>query len=158
MNNIPLILIKMAEYFANAPKCFIDDVNIAIRIIIMHCPSANEKRSPIEKRIFFDTVASAIMLRSRGDEHGLDAKAKNAPTIKGKINKLPLLFCGIFFINAGKFISKKPIRFSPKIKIIDAKIKRIIGEAIDVNALPVYAQKIPIMLNTKDNPTENESI
>ena len=40
----------------------------------------------------------------------------------------------------------------------DENIKRIIGEARDVNAFPVYTQKTPIKLNTKDNPTENDSI
>lgn len=98
------------------------------------------------------------MLANIGDEQGLAARAKKVPTKNGNKNKLPDLFCGIFFTIVGNWISINPIRFNPNITIIDANIKITIGEAKLVKALPVKAQITPITLKTKDNPSENESI
>ena len=108
--------------------------------------------------MLLDIVAKAIILASIGDEHGLDASAKNIPIINGYMNKLPDLFCGIFFIIDGKFKSRIPIKLSPSISIIEANIKITIGEAKLVKALPVIAQNTPIMLSNIDKPNENESI
>lgn len=155
---IPLALISNEEYLASLDECFNFEVNIAKNITIMHCPSAKENNSNIEKIIFVEIVATAIMLASIGEEQGLDASAKNAPIKNGYKNKLPFLFCGIFFIIVGNCISKKPTRFNPNIIINDAKSISIIGDANPVNALPESAQIIPIMLNIVDKPTENESI
>ena len=74
------------------------------------------------------------------------------------MNKLPFLFCGIFFTIAGKFISIIPSKFKPIIVIIDANISIIIGEAKLVKALPVSAHIIPIILSTSERPIEKESI
>jgi hypothetical protein len=108
--------------------------------------------------MFEDIVANAIMLASIGEEQGLDARAKNVPIKNGKRNKLPDLFCGIFFIIAGNCISINPVRFNPNMITIDANIKIIIGDAKLVNALPVIAQATPIMLSMVDSPKEKESI
>ncbi len=105
-----------------------------------------------------DIVATAIIAAKIGEEQGLDAKAKKAPTKNGNINKFPPLFWGIFFIIDGNCISITPSKFNPNITITDANIKITIGEATDVKALPVRAHIIPIMLNINDNPNEKESI
>ena len=140
------------------PKCFNVDVNIAIRMIIMHCPSAKANKSPIENIMLLDTVASAIILASSGDEHGLAARAKTAPTKNGRKNVPPAVFCGIFLMIAGKCKSSAPTRFNPNISIIDANIRIATGEATDINALPVNAHITPIRLNTQDNPKEKDII
>lgn len=124
----------------------------------MHCPSAKENSSATENSIFPDIVAIAIMLASIGEEHGLEASAKNAPTRNGKINKLPFLFWGIFLIIAGNCISSIPSKFNPIMMKIEANNNIKIGEAKVMNALPVKAQITPIMLSMSDNPTEKESI
>ncbi len=124
----------------------------------MHCPNAKEKSNAIENAKLLDIVASAIMLASIGEEQGLDASAKKVPIRNGNINILPVLFCGIFFIIVGNCISINPTRFKPIIIIVDANNIIIIGDAIDVNALPVIEHRTPIMLNTSDNPSENEII
>ena len=124
----------------------------------MHCPSANANKRAIENIILVDIVATAIILANMGDEHGLDAKAKNAPTKNGNKNRLPFLFWGIFLTIAGKLISIIPKRFNPIIIITEANNNITIGEAKLVNALPVIAHKTPIMLRTEDNPKEKKSI
>lgn len=101
ISKIPLAFSKTCVYFANALVFFRVDVNNAKNIIIIHCPNAKENNSEIEKSILPDIVAIAIMLASIGEEQGLEAKAKNAPTKNGKTNKLPFLFWGIFFTIAG---------------------------------------------------------
>ena len=98
------------------------------------------------------------MLAKIGDEQGLDASAKNVPTKNGKRNKLPAFFSGIFFIIVGNCISINPIKFKPINIIIDENISIITGEVILVNALPVNAQIIPIILSTSDSPNEKDSI
>lgn len=133
-------------------------MNKAKNITIKHCPKAKKNNNEIENNIFEDIVATAIILASIGEEQGLDAKAKNVPTKNGNINRLPDLFCGIFFIIVGNCISIKPIKLSPKIIINDENIKIKIGDAKLVKALPVKAQITPIILNTNDNPREKESI
>ena len=145
-------------YFANVFICFNVDVNRAKMITIMHCPNAKKNSKPIENSMFVDIVAIAIMLAKIGEEQGLAANAKKAPTRKGKINKLPDFFSGIFFIIVGNCMSKNPIRFNPIKIIIDENIRIIIGEAILVKALPVRAHIIPIMLKINDKPKEKESI
>ena len=122
----------------------------------MHCPSANANKREIEKRMLFDTVASAIMLTNNGEEQGLAANAKTIPTKKGNKNIPPVLLCGIFFTIAGKCISIIPIKFNPKINIIEAKASITIGGAIEVKALPDRAHTAPIMLSTRDSPIEND--
>lgn len=146
----------MAEYFAIAPRFFNFDVNIAINTIITHWPSANANNKLIENKILFDIVASAIMLINKGDEQGLDASANALPTKKGRINSPPVSFFGIFFTIDGKFISRIPSKFKPRISITDAKMRITTGDAKLVNALPVIAQNTPIMLSIADNPIEND--
>ncbi len=155
---IPLNFINIFVYFASAPIFLIVEVNSAKNIIIMHCPSAKQNNSESENKKFDDIAAKASILASMGDEHGLEAKANTAPTKNGKINMLPLLFSGIFFMNDGNCISKNPIRFKPKTMINEEKINKSTGVAKPVNALPVSAHNTPIMLNTADNPIEKESI
>lgn len=108
--------------------------------------------------MLFDTVASAIIVTNNGEEQGLAARANVHPTRNGIINLLPFLLLGIFFIIVGKFSCSNPTRFKPSINIIDANSSNTTGDAIDVNARPVKAQITPIMLNTNDNPTENDII
>ena len=108
--------------------------------------------------MFEDIVATAIILANIGEEQGLDARAKNVPTKKGKINKLPDFFSGILFIIVGNCISINPIRFKPKIIIIEAKTSMTMGDAVFVNARPVIAQITPITLKTVDKPSEKENI
>lgn len=155
---IPLIFIRISEYLANLPVFFSVDVNSAKTIIIMHCPSAKENNNEIEKIILVDIVATAIMLANIGDEQGLDARAKKVPIKNGNKKMLPDLFWGIFFIIAGNCISMIPSKFNPIITITDANSNITIGDAKLVNALPVKAQITPIMLNTNESPSENDSI
>ena len=124
----------------------------------MHWPNANANNRDIENSILPEIVATAIILAKIGEEHGLDARAKNVPTKNGNKNKLLFCFSGIFFIIDGKFISITPSKFNPIIVITDAKINIMIGDAKLVNALPVSAQITPIILRTSESPTENESI
>lgn len=124
----------------------------------MHWPRANANKSNIENKMFFDTVASAIILTNKGDEQGLAAKANTIPTKNGSIKIPPFLLFGIFFMIAGKCISSIPIRFSPKISITEANISITTGDATEVNALPDNAQITPIMLNTLDSPSEKDII
>ncbi len=138
--------------------CFKEEVNKAKNIIIKHCPIAKQKSKAIENKILAETAAIAIMLAKIGEEQGLEANAKNAPTRNGNKNKLPDLFCGIFFTIAGKCISKIPVKFSPKITITEAKRRIITGEANPVKALPVKAQITPTMLKISDKPSEKEII
>lgn len=155
---IPLIFIKTSEYFANLLVCFNVEVKSANTMIIMHWPNANENNNPIENNMLVEIVATAIMLAKIGDEQGLDASAKNVPIKKGNKNKLPDLFWGIFFTIAGNCISIIPRRFNPIIIMTDANNRIKIGDAKLVNALPVIAHITPIMLKTRDNPRENDSI
>lgn len=158
ISNIPLIFIRTSEYLANIFACFSVDVKSANITIIMHWPRANENNSEIENNILLEIVATAIMLASIGEEHGLDASAKNVPTKNGNKNRLPFLFWGIFFTIEGKFISINPSKFSPNIIIIDANNSITTGEAKLVNARPVRAHITPIMLNTNDSPIEKDII
>ena len=154
----PLACISFDVYFASVFICFNVDVNRAKTITIMHCPSAKKNNSAIEKSMFVEIVAIAIMLANIGEEQGLAARAKKAPTKNGNKNKLPDFFSGIFFMIVGNWISKKPIKFNPIKIIIEANNKIMIGEAILVNALPEIAQIIPIMLRISDSPNENDNI
>ena len=154
--SIPLIFINIAEYFAIMPKFFNVEVNIAIKTMITHWPSANANNKETEKSMLLDTVARAIMLINNGDEQGLDARANTQPTINGRRKSPPFWLFGIFFTSDGKFISINPSKFNPRINITEANSSNIIGEAILVNAFPVNAQKIPIMLSIADNPNEND--
>lgn len=138
--------------------CLSEDVNSANIITIKHCPIAKQNSNPIENKILLDIVANAIMLANIGDEQGLEAKAKNVPTKKGKTNILPVLFCGIFFTIAGKCSSKIPTKFNPNINMTDANSKITTGDAKFVNARPVIAQMTPIILSTIDKPMENDNI
>ena len=108
--------------------------------------------------MFVEIVAIAIMLPKIGEEQGLAANAKNTPTKKGKTNKLPVFFSGIFLIIVGNCIFKNPTKFRPSKIITDENNKIITGDAILVNARPEIAQITPITLSTKDNPNEKESI
>lgn len=140
------------------PRCFNVEANKAITIIITHCPSANMNNNAKEKTILPEIVANAKILASKGEEQGLAAKAKKAPTKNGNRKNPPFLFLGIFLTKAGKCISKSPKRFKPNIIITDAKTSITTGEATDVKALPVIAQSTPIILNTAANPKEKEII
>ena len=155
---IPLIFISISEYFANLLVCFKVEVKSANIIIIKHCPSANANNNAIENIILVDIVATAIMLASIGEEQGLDASAKNVPIRNGNKNKLPVLFCGIFFMIAGNCISIIPNKLSPIITITEANNNIIIGDAKLVNARPVNAHITPIILNTSDKPREKDII
>ena len=73
-------------------RCFNADVNKAKKIIITHCPRANKNNSITERIILLEIAAKAIILASRGEEHGLAASENNAPIKKGKTNMLPVLF------------------------------------------------------------------
>ena len=145
-------------YFASLFIFFRVEVNRAKNIIIAHCPKAKENNNATEKRIFVETAAIAIILANIGEEQGLEASAKNAPTINGNKKSPPVLFWGIFFTIDGNCISKKPSKFNPRIIITEANININLGEAIPVNALPDNAHITPIILNTIDYPNENESI
>lgn len=138
--------------------CFKADAKTAKRIIIRHSPSAKEKRSATEKRISVDTVAIAIIAAKIGEAQGLETSANKVPTKKGKKNKLPFLFCGNFFMNDGKGTSTSSKRFNPIISITEANKSIKTGEENPAKARPKIAQRIPIMLNTKDNPREKDNI
>lgn len=126
--------------------------------MIIHWPIAKENNKARENSKLFEIVAKAIILTKIGDEQGLAASAKNIPTKKGSINKLPDLFCGIFFTIVGKCKSKTPKRFNPNIIIKDAKSNITIGDAILAKTLPDIAQKTPMILRTLDKPKENDII
>lgn len=154
----PLIFINKSEYFAIDGIFFSNEANIANIIIITHCPIAKQNRSKIANIMFLVIAAIAIIVNNMGVEQGLDANANTQPTIKGYKKVLPDLFFGISFINDGKLMSKKPIRFKPNKINKDAKIKIKRGEATPVKALPVNAHKTPMILKTVANPNEKNNI
>ena len=101
MRIYPLIFISLVVYFANVFICFNVEVNSAKTITIMHCPRAKKNSRAIENSTFVEIVAIAIMLANIGEEQGLAASAKKAPTRNGNRNKLLAFFSGIFFIIVG---------------------------------------------------------
>lgn len=80
---IPLIFVKISEYFAKEERFLSTEVNRPAISIITPCPI--EKRNNINAAyaIFVVIVAVAIMPAKIGVEQGVVAKANTAPKIIG---------------------------------------------------------------------------
>ena len=114
-------MVRISVNLAKDLRFLRKDVKIPAKTIIVPCPSENKNNISAEYAMLADKEAVAMIPARMGVEQGVVARAKTAPSSIGYVYVLCFVFCGKLFTSTGKFMSITPTRFSPKMKISEAK-------------------------------------